>query len=743
MRNRQNSHLQCLLYHYHITVHVYVYVNILRHSCAYYLLLGEAIEKDKNAVASARDLLSRQKQELEQMSEEDLQNETAQEKTDREAQIADIETQIEERNDEIQQLDDHMNNKCSLANVYKTPGFLPKDSPDFLHTQTYNNNYDINYGYLSTCMETTETQALFHAANKTNRSVQTTATRGKGKGRGKSSTRVRGKGSKARATPGAGGSGTGAGDQPTLKLSQQDIDNAYHSNEVIRTVSSCMETSIWGMCTYTDYNNKCKMPNAKRTPDVIVAAVPENSTKYLRFPLLVCEILGKKPAGQRYEQKFDGFNASMQPLVFSHRGYYWEIVTTDVHIYKLEKVPEKGYIKIHEKVYDLVEEIPTNAPDNQFPAFAEMVEDLCAILLDCTINLAPICLSSANCLTDARYKDFLNIPSVTRRKIEPHCWHIFVPEFLADDQKVKDAYLPNDAEDPMKPAVDPNETVSKDHVPTEDEVLAESCVIPVDEDGYDYSQIQDKGFYNRLPCMRSVRVGPEGRPATVDDFREHAKQAEKSFSANQAMYRVKELFRRQKMSGIQILEEGEKEEDPNVPLDITADPNLAAATAEQADRMTILQVYDSDDEPEENDQLFEFETLGDTSVISGGGDNLANVIFEIDDYGVLTRRKRRIPDEPLVGAPKKRRFSVDPGTADFLKKLGNAKVLVYPGTPAAVRAGPSGDPGATTQKKARRKLSMEERQARAEQRKKMEEEQMEKLKVTGVRKRKQTEKFGF
>ena len=544
-----------------------------------------------------------------------------------------------------------------------------------------------------------ETEALFVSANRTNQTV-IQGTKGKGK-----ATKKRKAKSKSKTSGGAGGSGAvgggarggGAGDGATLNLSKGDIDRAYHSNEVIRTVSSCMETPFWGTCSYQDANSKCNMPNAKRTPDVVIAGVPENNTKYIRFPLLTCEVCGSKPVGPRNNQKFDGLLATMQSLVFCPRGYYWEIGTTEVRIYKLEKVPEGGFIKIHEKVYDLIEEVPENPPDNQFPGMTEMISDLCAILLDGLINLAPICLNTANCLTAANYKDFLNIPSVTRRRIEPHCWHIFVPQFLADQQKVHYPYLDNDAEDPQKPSIDEDELVKKDHVPTEAEVEAEGCVIPVDEDALDYSQIIDKGFYQRLPTMRSVRVGPQGEPSSVDDFEESAKAAERNFSAHQAMHRVKELFRRQKMSGIQILEENEEPEQ-DIPLDITAHPDLAATTADQMKRMTIITVHESDEEVEDDQTLFEFAADGDTSVISGGGDNLVNVIFEIDDHGNLIKRaKKRHAQDPLLAAPKKHRFSVDPGTADFLNKIGKAKVLVYPGTPGGgppAPGAPGGDPPA-------------------------------------------------
>ena len=193
-----------------------------------FFFLGEPIGKQKKQVVAALNVLSTQKQELEQI---DPQDETAEQKTEREAQIADIDQQIDVRSGELQVLDAQIN-KFTLCNVNKAPGFLPEDSPDFLYTQTYNNNYDISYGYLSSCMGMDETEALFVSANRTNQTVKQ-GTKGKGK-----ATKKRKGISKSKTSRGAGGSGAGgggaggggAGDGATLNLSPADIDRAYHSN---------------------------------------------------------------------------------------------------------------------------------------------------------------------------------------------------------------------------------------------------------------------------------------------------------------------------------------------------------------------------------------------------------------------------------------------------------------------------------------------------------------------------------
>ena len=318
-------------------------------------------------------------------------------------------------------------------NIHNAPGFLPRSSPEFLFTRTYNNNYDINYGYLSSCLNSDQSKILYATASKTNPQEgvarQITARRLR-----TAQLRRRQQGERGNTGGAAGGASVqpqldphrGGGDQSSQpEISPEDKQLAYNSTEVMRTVSSCMETPFWGTCTVEDHNLKCRMPNAKRTPDIVVAVVPENMTKYLRYAIITAEVKGSKDEGLEGNDWFDGMNASMQPLSLTHTTYYWEIGTNDVTIQKLEKVPEEGFIRVCEQTYDL---FLKNEEGNYFPHMAKMVEDLCSIMLEGLINLAPLALMSAYNLTQAGYRDFINIPSMLRRKIEPHCWHIFVPE---------------------------------------------------------------------------------------------------------------------------------------------------------------------------------------------------------------------------------------------------------------------------------------------------------------------------
>ena len=84
------------------------------------------------------------------------------------------------------------------------------------------------------------------------------------------------------------------------------------------------------------------MPNMCHTPDSVIAVVPENSTEDLHYPILICEVLGKKKSKGTNEEKFDCFNATMQSLVFAPRAYYCEIMESDARMFLLKRFLRKA-----------------------------------------------------------------------------------------------------------------------------------------------------------------------------------------------------------------------------------------------------------------------------------------------------------------------------------------------------------------------------------------------------------------
>ena len=93
-----------------------------------------------------------------------------------------------------------------------------------------------------------------------------------------------------------------------MKQPPQKWEKCRYSKELLRTISSCFETGVWGFCTEDNALVQCLMPNHKRTPDCIVAVVPENSTVDLCYPIFILEVLGRKQSKWTNEEKYDGFN---------------------------------------------------------------------------------------------------------------------------------------------------------------------------------------------------------------------------------------------------------------------------------------------------------------------------------------------------------------------------------------------------------------------------------------------------
>ena len=111
-------------------------------------------------------------------------------------------------------------------------------------------------------------------------------------------------------------------------------------------------------------------------------------------------------------QRYAGYNATMQSLLFAPRAYYWEIRTTSPNLYILNRDPAHGRINANMKTYHL----------RRIEEFKEMLDDLCYLFLDELIYLRPLTYISSQCLRDKEYKDFLSKPPGLDAHIENQCW---------------------------------------------------------------------------------------------------------------------------------------------------------------------------------------------------------------------------------------------------------------------------------------------------------------------------------
>ena len=128
--------------------------------------------------------------------------------------------------------------------------------------------------------------------------------------------------------------------------------------------------------------------------------------KNVSYPIFIGEVLGKKDPGPQYNQRYEGYNAVMQSLVFASRCYYFEIGTISPSLYILQKNPKEGTITAKKKNYVL-----RYASDMK-----ELIQDLCHVFLDKLINLRHIAHLSSLCMHNRNYKDFLSPPTRERNQ---------------------------------------------------------------------------------------------------------------------------------------------------------------------------------------------------------------------------------------------------------------------------------------------------------------------------------------
>ena len=362
------------------------------------------------------------------------------------------------------------------------PRFLHPDLPPFVNTRVYNNNFHISIGLVSSSLDTHDVTDAHMTA------LGNAALDDEGGHRADSYAPGQDLGASAGATFEAAAVNIGLGHvQAALGLSQDPAQppppptqpvsrtvsreemTARQSKELLRTLSSAMEKPYWDTCQKT-YTDPCIMPNFGRTPDITVTIVPDNYTENLTYPIFIGEVLGKKAKGPHLSQRYAGYNATMQSLVFSPRAYYWEIGTTAPSLHILNKQPSHGRINVNKKTYKLAERAQ----------FMEMIDDFVDVFLDELINLRPVTYLSSQCLRKKQYKDFLSKPSGLDHNIEDQCWHLFVPKYNCQGiNAVPEKYIEAvDHEDPEKPFT-PNYGV--DDWPLFKTVIDENKVLQVDQ----------------------------------------------------------------------------------------------------------------------------------------------------------------------------------------------------------------------------------------------------------------------
>ena len=173
-------------------------------------------------------------------------------------------------------------------------------------------------------------------------------------------------------------------------------------------------------------------------------------------------------------------------------------------MYKLERNPTRGAVRISSKTYHITQCAGDGTPDG----ITEMLKDICHVLFDGLINLRPKADHSACALYAANYREFLSCSLEGGRKnpIQTHCWHICTPRASSwNDDNPPKPFHPNDAEDLEKPPKE-KKTIEDSRFGIDEE----GCVIPVTEEAYDYSKLNDT-FIEYITPIQSIRQ-PNGDP---------------------------------------------------------------------------------------------------------------------------------------------------------------------------------------------------------------------------------------
>ena len=342
-------------------------------------------------------------------------------------------------------------------------GFHVDNLPSVILTRAFNNSYDITYGFVSTNVTSKQWHDLFSSVSSTQK-------------------------------PGA-----------LLEMAKKDnnrkdmaiASRCLNSKDAMRTLSNCMERDDWSTCQMK-FPYHCCMPNIKRTPDIAVCVIGQEHEEKLNYPIFIGEVLGKKDPGSKNEQLYEGYNAALQSLVFAHRGYYWEIPETEAKMYMLQKDPETASIIVTDKRYNLLEGASVKDKPN---GMTPMIRDLCHVFFDGLLHLRLVAEHSAKELYKANYREFLSTGLDTGRaqNIQTHCWHVFTPRAATwNDENPPPPFHEDDAEDPEKPKK------AKKQYPTRVSFDVDGDVIPITNQTYDYSQVQEASLA-RLPPQRSRR----------------------------------------------------------------------------------------------------------------------------------------------------------------------------------------------------------------------------------------------
>ena len=285
---------------------------------------------------------------------------------------------------------DYMND---TNNTQQIPSWNQAGKPNFIYTKTYNNSWDICYGYMTTCVQADQMENWYVLAAQ-----------------------------------------TPPQNEPTLACNQR-----RKAKECAWTLPECLKEQVYHCCHgLAPYH--CSLPNAKKTPDIVVGVIPNPNT-HIKFPIFIFEVIGKKKITGINERHFPGFLEVMQSLTFAPYAYYGEVDDKSVYLFKFQKVPQDGCIDITYREFKYA------VPGQIGAMLGRIMDALTEIFFDVITNLSWVQYESSRLLRAAGYQDFVAELNGQLQLIETHCWHLFEPTFVGQHHHVTQEKCPYDNED--------------------------------------------------------------------------------------------------------------------------------------------------------------------------------------------------------------------------------------------------------------------------------------------------------
>ena len=279
------------------------------------------------------------------------------------------------------------------------PGFVNDAEPEMIYTKTYNNLWDMTFGYMTSCLKL-EAMRDWYSNGVQNKKAQ-------------------------------------------VKF---DDEHRKKCKEGLHSLSNVMDQRVCYTCIGKE-PHACSSPNAKKAPDVVMEILPGNCAKYLKIPVFIFKVLGLKKEKWKNELQFPGYITAMQCLAFALYCYYGEVTGDTVSLYKLQKDLEYGKIDIIKEQF----QFGLRSELEIVEAFRSLIEKLTLVFFDIYFNLSWVHHESSRLLKIANFHDFIASLDGHRQPIEKHCWHIFEPLYMCHDKYDPLEYDPAlDMEDPAR-----------------------------------------------------------------------------------------------------------------------------------------------------------------------------------------------------------------------------------------------------------------------------------------------------